>query len=255
MNLELHCGDIVTVKTAAEIMHGLDINGTLDGLPFMPEMVDFCGKNYRVSTRVVQVTIDALATPLYRESYVREFKNNDVVMLEDLRCSGTEHGGCQRGCKIFWKQAWLKKIEDARAQPNLIAEGKTQLLTLLKTESGSGSYFCQSSEFQMATDQLSFMQRLKKCLCAINFGNCSPSEMMKRIAVWSWWKARKKLMGVYPHGNCKPTPVAVLNLQPGELVEVKLKEEIFNTLDKNGMNRGLHFSADMIPFCGKKNFP
>jgi len=75
---------------------------------------------------------------------------------------------------------------------------------------------------------------------------------VKRLAVWTWWKAWQKVMGVYPCGNRKPTPVEVLGVQAGELVEVKPLKEIVATLDKNGLNRGLHFSVDMIPFCGKQ---
>lgn len=42
----------------------------------------------------------------------------------------------------------------------------------------------------------------------------------------------------------------VLSLQPGEWVEVKPEQEILDTLDKNGTNRGLAFLAEMREFCG-----
>ena len=32
----------------------------------------------------------------------------NAVFLEGLRCDGSAHGGCQRGCLFFWKEAWLK---------------------------------------------------------------------------------------------------------------------------------------------------
>ena len=41
-----------------------------------------------------------------------------------------------------------------------------------------------------------------------------------------------------------------MNLQPGEWVQVKAKEEIRKTLDAEGMNRGLRFTLDMVPYCG-----
>jgi hypothetical protein len=43
-----------------------------------------------------------------------------------------------------------------------------------------------------------------------------------------------------------------MGLQPGEMVEVKELSEIVETLDKKGHNRGLHFSPDMISYCGKR---
>jgi hypothetical protein len=107
----------------------------------MPEMLEFCGRRYRAIQRVVQAAIDDETQPL------RGFRNNDVVLLEELRCSGLDHGGCQRGCMIFWKEAWLEKVEDARIQSSPVSEDKDRLRSQLKTASGSGVYFCQSSEF------------------------------------------------------------------------------------------------------------
>jgi hypothetical protein len=46
--------------------------------------------------------------------------------------------------------------------------------------------------------------------------------------------------------------VEVLNLKPGELVEVKSEQEIAATLDANGRNRGLYFMGNMRTFCGKR---
>jgi hypothetical protein len=41
-----------------------------------------------------------------------------------------------------------------------------------------------------------------------------------------------------------------LNLQPGDLVQVKSKEEIVATLTPDGRNRGLFFDREMLPYCG-----
>jgi hypothetical protein len=38
----------VQVKTAAEILATLDSEGKLDGLPFMPEMLQYCGQTVTV---------------------------------------------------------------------------------------------------------------------------------------------------------------------------------------------------------------
>ena len=39
-DVKLRAGDSVEVRTPQEIAGTLDANGTLDGLPFMPEMVE-----------------------------------------------------------------------------------------------------------------------------------------------------------------------------------------------------------------------
>ncbi|MDG7000295.1 MAG: hypothetical protein JRN15_14420 [Nitrososphaerota archaeon] len=44
----------------------------------------------------------------------------------------------------------------------------------------------------------------------------------------------------------------VLNLQPGELVEVKSLDEILATLDSTGKHRGLGFSGEMREYCGRR---
>ena len=53
--------------------------------------------------------------------------------------------------------------------------------------------------------------------------------------------------GTIPAGQ--PTPVANLNLQPGELVRVKPHKEILTTLE-GYKNRGMYFDAEMVPYCG-----
>ena len=44
----LRVGDVVEVRSAAEILATLDERGELDGLPFMPEMLRFCGRRLTV---------------------------------------------------------------------------------------------------------------------------------------------------------------------------------------------------------------
>jgi hypothetical protein len=252
----LRAGDLVTVRTLPEILQTLDPNGTLDDLPFMPEMLEFCGRRFRVLNSVVQATIDGAFLACHAESFVREFRNNDVVILKDVRCSGLKHDGCQRGCAIFWKEAWLDKVEnDDRVNvPNRESAraASDELKVLLKTKTGPGKHFCQSSEFLKATLHLSIEKRFKKCFSAVAAGNISTWGMMKRILVWMWWKTHYRLFGQHARGTQDKTPTEVLGLQPGEMVEVKSLEEIVATLNKDGRNRGLHFSADQRPFCGGK---
>jgi hypothetical protein len=43
-----------------------------------------------------------------------------------------------------------------------------------------------------------------------------------------------------------------LNLQPGEIVEVRSEKEIFATLDRDGKLRGLRFTPEMSKYCGRR---
>jgi len=100
-------GDLVEVRTPDELLQTLDAEGTLDQLPFMPEMVEFCGKRFRVSKRVFKTCYYGTRT----HAGLRKFRTDDVVVLQDLRCSGAEHDGCQKACRIFWREAWLRRAE------------------------------------------------------------------------------------------------------------------------------------------------
>ena len=248
----LRAGDLVAVRALPEILKTLDAKGTLEDLPFMPEMIEYCGEHFRVLNRVVQTTIDAAFLALHNESFVREFRNNDVVILQGVRCSGASHDGCQRGCAIFWKEAWLEKVGDPNyvVKQDSLSVASDELLGILKPKTESGTYFCQSSEFLKATLHLSGKQRIQKCFSAVAAGNISAWRMLKRILAWMWWKTHSKLIGPHVRGTQEKTPTESLGLQPGEMVEVKSLPEIVATLNKHGRNRGLHFSGDQRPFCG-----
>ena len=126
---EVKANEWVEVKGPLEIAQTLDADGTLDGVPFMPEMLEHCGKRYRVLRRAEKTCVE-LPGGVYA---IREFTNNDVFLLDGLRCSGASHDGCQRGCMFFWKSAWLKGSVDApKATPH--SQDLAILASRLKTK-------------------------------------------------------------------------------------------------------------------------
>lgn len=44
--------------------------------------------------------------------------------------------------------------------------------------------------------------------------------------------------------------MAQSNLQPGERVRVKPHSEILKTVDTANKNRGMHWDAELVPYCG-----
>lgn len=42
-NPRLRRGDLVEVRTRGEIVHTLDADGAMDLLPYIPEILEFCG--------------------------------------------------------------------------------------------------------------------------------------------------------------------------------------------------------------------
>jgi hypothetical protein len=243
----LHPGDAVEVKTPEEIILTLDADGTLDRLPFMPEMVDSCGKRFLVSKRVVK-------TCYYGEgSGMRKFAGDDVVILDGVRCSGDAHDGCQKMCTIFWREAWLRKVDDLNRSTVVTEESKEQLHRRLKTKTSPKTYFCQASEILNATVNLSKTERITKCVSEVRSGNCTTAEMLKRISIWLFWKVRKVLVGPYARGTQQSTPTQVLSLQSGDLIEIKPITSISETLDDSAYNRGLYFTPAMAEHCGQQH--
>ena len=53
-------------------------------------------------------------------------------------------------------------------------------------------------------------------------------------------------------GRLEKTPDDALDLQPGELVRVRSKQEIVRTLDVSNSNRGLAFDPEMLWYCGRE---
>jgi len=245
---ELRPGDLVEVKAPNEIIQTLDADGTLDKLPFMPEMLGYCGKKFRVARRVVKTcTSGTLAG-----SRMLGFRSDDILLLDGLRCSGVDHDGCEKACMIFWREAWLRKAEAQGPESKVDPRDTDQLRARLKTSTGPNKYFCQASELLNATGPLSRLERFTKCFREISAGNCNVFQMAERIGIWVFWKVRRVFLGPYGRGDKKTTPVESLNLRAGDCVEVKSMESIRQTLNEKAHNRGLWFSPDMRLLCGRE---
>jgi hypothetical protein len=241
-------GDLVEVKSPVEILQTLDGNGTLNELPFMPEMVLYCGKRYRVARRVFKTCVSGT-----REfTDMRGFKSDDVVMLEEVRCTGVDHDGCQKFCMILWRDAWLRGVDNPELPARNQNDGIEELHSRLKTKSGPEKYFCQASEIAKVTKPISKFERFSKCFDDLRAGNYTVPGMFRNISIWMFWKIRRKILGPYGRGAAGKTPELTLNLQTGERVVVQPLDQIKQTLDEKSQNRGLWFSPDMRLECGRQ---
>ncbi len=101
-SVRLEAGDLVRVRTKAEIESTLGRWRALKGCAFLPEMEAYCGTTQHVFKRVERF-ID--------ERDFRLKKASGVVLLENLICSGTgATGRCDRACFFFWREEWLEKL-------------------------------------------------------------------------------------------------------------------------------------------------
>ena len=103
----LRRGDVVELRPPPEILATLDADASLDAVPFMPEMLQYAGRRMTISHRVEKFC-DTISSTGSR-------RMRDTVYLDDLRCDGSGHGGCQAGCRIYWKEAWLRRVDDSGA--------------------------------------------------------------------------------------------------------------------------------------------
>jgi len=273
--LNLKAGDWVVVRSREEILATLDERGRLENLPFMPEMFQYCGQKLRVFKRADK-TCD------YIQGWsIRRMK--DAVHLEGARCDGSGHDGCQAGCLIFWKETWLKRAGDNLVPLDALRQAQSvppqggrctmeKLLTAAKTlqEDGGAVYSCQVTDVTRYTTHMR-MWDPRQYIRDIRSGNLATGlagntraqralelllvvlRVLQAAAIGLFNEVQARRHGVpYPfiEGGASKAPSEALNLQPGELVEVRTKDEIMETLDRNQRNRGLWFDAEMLPYCG-----
>lgn len=234
-------GREVWVRSLEDILSTLDADGKLDGLPFMPEMARYCGQRFRISHLTRRTCV---------EGHPRRRAMTGTVFLGDLRCDGASHDGCMRGCRFFWKEAWLS---DHPPLPSGSHEDSTLTRGRLKTREGE-RYCCQSTELTGATSALRGPDVVHH-LGDVWYGEIGLARLARHAARAVLDRFRR-LAGAARHddarGGLPKTSAGSLDLRPGEWVEVKSREEIGTTLDAGGRNRGLAFDRVMLEFCGRR---
>jgi len=273
--LNLRTGDLVEVRSEQEILATLDEQSSVDSMPFMPEMLEYCGKRFRVEKRADKTcnTITVMESRRIR----------DAVHLEGLRCDGSAHGGCQAQCFLFWKEAWLKRVEegepDSARSPTPSGPAHSSLrcdrqrineLTRRPEPSNDSeiAYRCQATDLLKASEPLPWWD-IRQYLRDVWSGNVGVMDLVK-VALFRIFQKTLRITAYraqirayncfqswrggtqYPYhwGTLDKTPRETLGLQPGDLVQVKSHEEILATLSTKNKNLGLRFDAEMVPYCG-----
>ncbi|MFD9944481.1 hypothetical protein ACFWYW_21160 [Nonomuraea sp. NPDC059023] len=255
--MELRVGDLVEVRSEEEILATLDDRGELDSLPFMPEMLKYCGQRMTVH-KVAHKLCDTIEKGRMR-------RMEHAVHLTGARCDGGAHGGCGTACSIYWKHDWLKKVTPA--DPEGAARPAPKLLPLLdaNTLKGPDRFACQATELLRAAPTCVRFSDVSQYVTDVKTGNAGVLATVRTITVGlfnHWQRFSRKLprplriknginWGFVPPGTLKRTPSGELDLKPGELVRVRPKADILATLDANRNNRGLGFEEEMARHCGK----
>jgi hypothetical protein len=103
--LDLRPGELVQVRTLAEIELTLNAGQRNRGLWFDIEMLPHIGRTYRVHSRVERILEEKTGRMLTLKG--------DCIVLEDVVCSGClskDRLFCPRGLYLFWREVWLKRV-------------------------------------------------------------------------------------------------------------------------------------------------
>jgi len=282
-NAPARSGDWVEVRTKEEILATLDERGCLDGLPFMPEMLQFCGRRLQVFKRAHK-TCDTVNKTGSR-------RLTQAIHLDHVRCDGSAHGGCQARCLVVWKEQWLRQVPDDSSAPSVKPPtantdrtpevearcSEAQLMRSTQRDGAEGvgdpAFVCQATQLPVATTRLPWLD-VRQYIEDVTSGNVTLRRLLAsflfsayKIATnsgvglgaplrWLYDRFQALTGGVpYPirRGTIPPgvsTPAAALNLQPGEWVRVKDFAAIRDTLDTSNKNRGMYFDCEEVPYCG-----
>lgn len=279
--MKLRAGDWVEVRSKQEILATLDKNGRLDEIPFMPQMFKYCGERFKVY-KSAHKTCDTV-------NPIRSLRVADAVHL-NLRCDGEAYGGCETGCLIFWKTAWLKPAKESRQstsgssdaidQSNVLQSGACTEEDVWKgtrnkatDASAEISYVCQATQIPCIGTYLPWWD-FRQYLEDYTSGNTTLSAIVGGFFFATYKSVINMGIGLgaplrwiydqfqylwggmpFPGKNGtipanQRTPTCTLDLQPGELVRVKPYNEILSTINTEGKNHGLSFDAEMAPYCG-----
>ncbi len=259
-------GDRVRVRSREDILATLGPDGSVNGLPFMPEMLSFAGRTLPVDA-VVNRTCDTISN----SGTTRGMQG--TVHLAGARCDGSAHGGCQARCLLYWREEWLEPATAdgprPAAEPTSGSDAVPAALAAAqvagRTDAGDPLWRCQATEVVRASCFVSPYD-VRTWASDVKAGNgrwwtamASASIVLfnKYQALSHRLPSRLRIRDGRPWPFYAPTgerrrPTEALGLQPGDLVEVKPLAEIEATLDDKDSVRGLRFSGEMLPYCGKQ---
>jgi hypothetical protein len=218
-------GDLVEVCSREEILATLDHRGAMDGMPFMPEMLQYCGRRFRVGAVAHKTCDTAHQTWTGRRLQA-------TVHLASLRCDGLAHGGCQAECNLFWKDAWLKPAADngdgsarTAAAMHAPARGCTEAQLLANThlsstvEGAEPRYSCQATEMYAATQPLAWWD-VRQYVFDVVTGNHSAARVSRVLFlaslrwVLSQWDKYQSVFDAVPGNHSAGRVLRVLCVAP-----------------------------------------
>ena len=256
------------MRSVEDVLATLDERGSIDGLPFMPEMLKYCGREMEIF-RSAHKTCDTVAKTGNTRGMAHAYH------LVDARCDGSAHDGCEARCMHFWKDEWLESLDGAplgvhvggpRSQTPVTTETLDQASRGGQGENGETLYRCSATEMLRATEPLAPFA-MHQYVQDVRTGNATAVGVAKTMAITLFNKYQGLSLRFLPaalrikdglpypylegkHEGPKSVPAAGLDLAVGERVRVRSRSEIVPQLNKDLTNRGLRFDIEMLDQCG-----
>ena len=251
----------------------------------MPEMFAFVGQKFRVF-KIAHKTCDYSTVYPFRTRRLLR-----TVHLETRCDGGSHDGcqaSCLIYWKEDWLKpvgegvemeseaipAFVKKADDHESCAKCTENDIRDRVRVPQQAGEAPKYICQMTQIPFATKPLAWWdprQYLRDYLS----GNVTLGRILSGLVFWTYYSLSEAGLGVgrpmrWLYDRISPifggtlfprkpgviregqlTPTAMLNLQPGELVRVKSHEQILQTIDTSNRNRGMHWDAELVPYCGK----
>ena len=246
MGHDLLPGDAIRIRPLPEILATLDANASLDGMPFQPEMMKFCGGEARVF-RCLDKIYD-----YGRTKHMRRLEG--CVLLSNLRCDGSAHDGCGATCYLIWKTEWLQHSPRAEMAPVATIDAAHVPSTVAASTRHGQALRCQFTELHGCTTEypsLSLGRDLIPLLCGNYSAKAWLLAMLTRI-----FNGVQGLRGGIRFPPLPPVGEHLTKdstaLTVGERVAVLPLEQIARTLNSQGKNKGLWFDVEMVKHCGRE---
>jgi hypothetical protein len=174
---------------------------------------------------------------------------------------------------LYWKEAWLRRVTPgasiaagAKLPPaDTDVDRLTRATKKAPYPDGTERYSCQATEILRATsghirffDLYQYVADLKTgnvgllaLLRTFLFGLFNAYQRRTRKYLPRWLLIKEGMSWGFVKGHVSgATPTGQLDLEVGEVVRIKSKEEIVLTLNSKRLNRGMGFEEEQARACG-----
>lgn len=279
-------GTVVRIRSEQEIERALTSEGTVEGVPFTYEHRLFCDSTHEVLSEVRSILVEGYGQRRIKDVYLlkgatcsgvahRGCQRNCLLFFrrEWLEKPGTSETGQSsveslRG-SIPAGSRYTAGIESGNALPS--CQGQGDLLVratipwafdiwqrigqIFRAEIGIGEFM---SVMLFLWNKLWDIEQPVWKLSTEKFGKAVWVViwfLLRQNIGWRFKKFKIRNLGSEQSKSSKEQLADItekMQLQPGERVRVRSREEIIATLGPNGKNRGLSFVGSMLKYCKRE---